>query len=348
MPLTQTANKMEFTLEHRRYRLAFTVPVRTAHGPWPVRQGLYVRAVNPDGVEGFGEAAPVPHLGGETTDDDVAFLESLGGRVDESVLGWVPAELGALRNALSCAFGRPHAVAAHPSLGVAALLPAGRAALDRAPVLAEAGYRVFKWKVAVHPAPDEMAILDDILARLPSGSVLRLDANGGWDRRTAESWLTLAAERPVEFVEQPLPRNLPNLEDFLLGLARDYYPVPIALDESVSTDADALHWLERGWPGVFVVKPALLGDAAGVLSRLSKANALVVFSSALETAVGAQAALRHAFAWPGKRMALGFGVWPLFTPGLYDGPQAGPFIEAADVERIDPSIPWNATNSPAS
>jgi O-succinylbenzoate synthase len=52
---------------------------------------------------------------------------------------------------------------------------------------------------------------------------------------------------------------------------------------------------------VWVVKPSLLGGAA--LARLRAADADVVFSSALETAVGARAALRVAFAWDAQKGA---------------------------------------------
>jgi len=97
----------------------------------------------------------------------------------------------------------------------------------------------------------------------------------------------------------------------LRGLAEDR-PTSIALDESLAGDGDVERWIGAGWRGVWVVKTSLLGDVAGTLARLDKAKASVVFSSALETAVGARAALRWAFAWKGEPRALGFGVWPLF------------------------------------
>ena len=128
-----------------------------------------------------------------------------------------------------------------------------------------------------------------------------------------------------------------------MGLANDW-PTPIALDESIAGDGDIKRWLGAGWPGIFVVKPSLLGDVAGALEKLAHAKASVVFSSALETAVGARAALRMAFAWDGEPRALGFGVWPLFADARFDGPHAVPFIRAEDVERINPEAVWNALN----
>jgi O-succinylbenzoate synthase len=228
-------------------------------------------------------------------------------------------------------------------MAVAALLPAGREALREAPAKAQAGFRTFKWKVAVGEARDEMAILDDLVGMLPAGSRVRLDANGGWDVRTAGRWLDHASGRPVEFVEQPVGAGSRGADDALLGLAADY-PVPVALDESVACDADAIRWLEAGWRGYFVVKAALFGDAEGTLGRLARAGARVVFSSALETGVGARSALRAAFAWPGERAALGFGVWPLFADSRFDGPAAAPFFRREDVERMNPEALWNAVS----
>jgi O-succinylbenzoate synthase len=128
-----------------------------------------------------------------------------------------------------------------------------------------------------------------------------------------------------------------------MGLSADY-PVPIALDESIGGDLDVEGWIDAGWPGFYVIKPALLGDAPGVLARLEASKARVVFSSSLETAIGAQAALREAFAWPGDVPALGFGVWPLFSDPAFDGPHAVPFLRTEDVERIDPETLWTAAN----
>jgi O-succinylbenzoate synthase len=80
------------------------------------------------------------------------------------------------------------------------------------------------------------------------------------------------------------------------------------------------------------------------MASLEAAGAVVVFSSALETAVGAKSALRAAFSWRGPARALGFGVWPLFSDSRFDGPAALPFIRRADVERIAPDNLWNALN----
>jgi O-succinylbenzoate synthase len=330
-----------YAMWFRRYSLPFRQPVRTAHGAWARREGVVVRLSDHRGATGLGEAAPIPWFGTETAGEAAAACARLGARVSREQIEAIPERLGCLRFALASARAECAAAGAAAAAGgavaggvgvsgfeggrdvcmmVAALLPAGRAAPGVAARRAEAGFRSFKWKVGAADAGDEWALLDDVLAALPAGARLRLDANGAWDRRTAERWLGRCAGLPVvEFVEQPVAAAPPaeretgagarsRAMDLLLGLAGDF-PVPLALDEAVAGARDVSRWLDAGWPGLFVLKPALLGDVAGTLRRLRAAaggggaraggrdGGRVVFSSALETVVGARAALGWALRW---------------------------------------------------
>ncbi len=332
---------MTYKFHYRRYCIPFRNPVRTAHGLWSEREGLILRLEAPGGAVGWGEAAAVPGFGDETADADEEACRALGDRLDAGQA--LPEALECLRGALASALDELSGVSrtASEPLWISALLPAGRAALGALPALVESGFRTFKWKVGVGDLRDELALLDDVCAGLPAVAKLRLDANGAWDRRGAERWLETCVGRPVEFVEQPVSRHRPGSEDLLLGLAGDY-PTPVALDESVAGGRDLERWVGAGWPGVFVVKPSLLGNVPAALALLEKAGSSVVFSSALETGIGARSALRAAFSWRGARRAAGFGVWPIFADSRFDGPRAGPFISQADAERINPEELWNA------
>lgn len=312
---------MRYHFQFRRYRVPFRRAVRTAHGLWTAREGVYVRlAVVSEGAPvnatGIGEAAPIPGFGTESVDEIEAACRDLGEWLEDERLDSVPRRLGCLRFAIASAReeirriiaaseqgARETAKIPAAARGVAALLPAGRPALGLIAEKADMGFRFFKWKVGVGDLGDELALLDDVCAALPDGAKLRLDANGAWDRRQAERWLERSSERPVEFVEQPcLAAEAESatvrgrMVDLLLGLAHDF-PTPIALDESLVSENDVERWIGAGWPGIYVVKPVLLGDVTNAMARLSQAKADVVFSSALETAVGARAALRVAFEW---------------------------------------------------
>ncbi len=332
-----------FELASRRYRLPFRVPLRTAHGVWTEREGFVLRVVGAGGRVGYGEIAPIRGFGGLALDEVGSMLSRLGPTPSAGELLRGADGLPGLRTALIEAGVDPGVLPdlARDHVMVSALLPAGRAALAVLRERLELGFRVAKWKVGVEPIADELALLDDLLALLPSGARLRLDANGAWDRRQAERWLAAASERPIEYVEQPIEAGRPGAEDLLLGLAGDY-PVPLALDESIADDGDIEAWLGRGWPGVYVVKPTLLSDPCRAIEGLTKARAAVVFSSALETAVGFKQGLRWAFAWRGEARAVGFGVGTLFAGPAGDVPPQAPFWRWADVERLDPEATWNA------
>ncbi|ATC65373.1 o-succinylbenzoate synthase [Nibricoccus aquaticus] len=342
---------MTFRFAARRYALPFRHPVRTAHGLWTTREGIIVRISDESGAAGYGEAAPIAWFGTETVDEIEAVCREVRAEVDAERLDAIPGTVGLLRGAVAAARGMlrlrarsgasEEGTRAKDYLPVAALLPAGRAVLDAVGLKAETGFRTFKWKVGVSDIGDELSLLDDLIAKLPNGSKLRLDANGAWDRRKAERWLERCADRPVEFVEQPIDAAARGADDLLLGLAGDF-PTPVALDESVTGMREVERWIGAGWPGFFVIKPSLLGDAESALEKLKAAKAKVIFSSALETGIGAREALRVAFEFGGETRALGFGVWPLFEDARFDGPHLAPFIRAEDVERMNPEAIWNA------
>ena len=318
--------------------------MRTAHGLWTTREGVLVQLETSEGRRGWGEAAPIPGFGTGSVEEVERACLDLGDHVGEDWRSLVPETVPTLRFALwsaEQALRVEPTEPGFPSLPVAALLPAGKTALERVSSLLESGFRSFKWKVGVGDIRDELGILDDLLARLPGGAKLRTDANGAWESRRAQQWMQACAERPVEFVEQPVAPELRGSEDVLLGLAGEY-PTPVALDESIASAHDVSRWLERGWPGVYVVKPSLLGEPQEILQKLARVKASVVFSSALETAAGAQAALSLAFHYSLERHALGFGVWPLFEDGRCNGPALAPYFRIEDVQRLRPEQVWNA------
>ena len=347
---------MSYRFSYRPYRLPLRVPLRTAHGTWAEREGILVRLEDEGGQVGFGEIAPIPSFGSESLAEAEEICRGLSGKVSREKFAEVPANRGCVQFALAAARSemggrRPilprndEGGASVPPLPrsarlpVGALLPAGRGVLESLPPRLEAGFIAFKWKVGVGDAGDELALLDDLLAQLPEYAKLRLDANGAWDRRTAAKWLARCAERPVEFVEQPLP---PMDVDGLLGLAADY-PVKLALDESVGRLDAARRGQAQGWPGVFVIKPALAGPLDEMAAWAGETNADVVLSSAIETVVGRSAILRFALEHPFlTKRALGFGVGNVFGDRRWDGPVLGPVLDESWLKGMNLEDAWNA------
>ncbi len=348
---------MLYRFSSKTYRLPLRTPLRTANGAWSEREGLLVRLEDEAGRAGFGEIAPVRWFGTETLTEVEEACRGLEGKVSGDALDAVPEKLGCVRFGLGCArdeVGRldlkaPADVRTQDSalgstrstnvrLPVATLLTAGRAALKELPSRLEAGFLAFKWKVGVEPLEDELGVLDDLLGAMPAYAKLRLDANGAWDRRTAAKWLERCAERPVEFVEQPVP---PAEEDSLLGLAKDF-PVTLALDESVVRLAEARRWQGLGWPGVFVIKPALCGPLVEIATWARETKADVVLSSAIETAVGRAAILPWAVNSGVTKRALGFGVGEVWADGRWSGPMLGALADAGWARGVNPEELWTA------
>ena len=324
---------MEFRFAHKIYRLPLRPPLRTAHGVWAEREGIILRLEDEAGRVGFGEIAPIPWFGTETLAEAGEVCRKFGDRVNATVIDAVPARLGCVRFALAQARQREGPTPANARLPVAALLPAGREARRVLAEKLEAGFLAFKWKVGVGAAEDELVLLDDLLALLPAHAKLRLDANGAWSRRQAGRWLERCAGVPVELVEQPTLR----------GLARDY-PVTLALDESVVRLEAARRWQELGWPGVFVIKPALAGTLTELSAWISGTQADVVISSAIETALGRSAILHAALSQPLTKRALGFGPGAIFGDRRWDGPVIGPLADASCVALNSGEESWNALN----
>ncbi len=329
---------MVYRFSFKAYRLPLRVPLRTAHGIWTEREGIIVRLEDETGRMGYGEIAPLSWFGTENMAEADEICRKLGDQVDDVMLDAMPERLGCMRFALAQAREPADLAAPTKRLPVAALLPAGQVALSVLAARLESGFLAFKWKVGVGAVDDELVLLDDLLAHLPAHARLRLDANGAWDRRQAARWLGRCAERPIEFVEQPVA---PAEEDTLIGLAGDF-PVKLALDESVVRLDEARRWQGLGWPGVFVVKPALAGPLADVVQWISATKADVVISSAIETVLARSAILRSALGGSLTQRALGFGPGEVFGDRRWDGPFIGPLADASCLASNPGEEIWNA------
>ncbi|MBE2214096.1 MAG: o-succinylbenzoate synthase [Opitutaceae bacterium] len=326
----------------KAYRRPFRVPVRTSRGLWEMREGIVVRVADDDGRVGFGEIAPISWFKTETFVGALAWCESLGPEVTEARL------LDPGKGLPCCAAAAAAAVESMRAddesgstpvdakrVPVAALLPSGWAALDAVERAGELGFTVFKVKIGTGDVQAEQGLVERLVGRLPDRGKLRLDANGGLDARTAARWLAAAEDWPVEFIEQPLPADA---RDDLSQLAADHR-VPVALDESVLTADDIKRWRDRGWPGLFVIKPALSGRTADLVAEIAPDPGSFVFSSALETDIGLGAGVGLALRC-GVSRALGYGTGAFFHDDQLGGSIAGPWFGAPELEGINPAAVW--------
>lgn len=294
--------------EWHPYQRPFRQPLQTSHGEWRDRSGILLKFTTETGQVSYGEIAPLPWFGSETWDAACAWCRSLPAQLTEDHIRAIPDHLPA------CQFGFESAwlgLATSPPApaSVAALLPTGEAALTAWEPLWQAGYRTFKWKIAVTDIAQELQWLAVLRQALPPTARLRLDANGGLTETEAAQWLAVCDRAGVEYLEQPLP---PAQLEPMMKLQADF-ATAIALDESVATLADLRDCVERGWTGVVVIKPAIAGFPSVLQQICQQATLDLVFSSVFETAIGRWAGLHLAAVLGNRDRAMGYGTAHWFT-----------------------------------
>lgn len=325
----------------RLVRLRFGRPVRTARGDFAERETVLLELCDAEGGRGFGEAAPWPGFGTESTQQAHAFLSAAEALLCGAALepgAWTPelnthlkdapaaraAVQGALWDLAARRAGLPladllagRAGEAHGGVlrrvPTSALLVAREpgALRDEAARARESGHRAVKIKLGAPSLDDDVARARAAREGLGPAVRLRGDANGAWSRRDAIVALEALAELGFDYVEQPLVAD--DFEGFDELHRRS--PVRLAADESVATETGALRLLSTGAVDVMVLKPATLGGPARALeiaARARQAGVEVVFSHTFESAVGARHVLHCAAAWGDPEAVHG-----LCTDGLF-------------------------------
>jgi o-succinylbenzoate synthase len=321
------------------YERPFRQPLHTSHGIWAIREGIIVQLTDELGRSHAGEIAPIPWFGSESLPQAIEYCDRIGDKIDRRQIESIPDTLPACQFGFGSAFtyslpqckevsfnrgkgkgerGKGSEICENEDLAIdpsphelCALLPTGAAAIAAWQALFSKGYRTFKWKIGVAPIAEELAIWQDLITALPPDAKLRLDANGGLTAGAAVEWLERCSrESQIEFIEQPLA---PDAIEATIELSQTY-PTPIALDESVATFDRLEAIYNRGWRGIYVIKPGIAGFPWRLAEFITEHQLDVVFSSVLETSVGRTAALQLAAKLQLTR-ALGFGVDAWFEDG---------------------------------
>jgi L-Ala-D/L-Glu epimerase len=243
----------------------------------PVRRSVWIRLLDDDGAEGWGEAAANAYYG-ETADTVTALLpayeralqDALAAGTDllaldrleaavEQAAGRNPAARAAISAALHDLTGRRLGVPTWQQWGLdpAAMplssftLGIGEPELLRQKLDEAASYPILKVKVGT---PDDRRMLALIRAAAPD-KVLRVDANTAWSAQQAIALLPVLEEFGVELIEQPFQPD--DLDAFRLLRRRS--TIPIVADESCHRAADV---------------PRLAGAVDGVNIKLEKCGSL--------------------------------------------------------------------------
>lgn len=285
---------------------------------------VVLRVEDTAGNVGYGEGLPRPYVSGETVDSMIAYLETLlwpavAGRelpaiaseadlaaLDAFIPDFAQSEIvapNAARAAMELAILDCALKAQGRSLG--ALLPPRRPkvtysgvitsgsvekAVQHARQMKLVGLRAIKIKVGLD---DDVARVKAIREVVGPDASLRLDANGAWGTvDEAVSALEAFAPHAIASVEQPLPRGPVEAYRAL----KDRSPIPVMVDESLVTLADADALIAAGAVDYFNVRISKCGGIYRSLEMARRAHAagirLQVGSQVGETAL-LSAAGRH-------------------------------------------------------
>lgn len=310
---------MQYKFKFKPYQLRFKQPLQTSHGIWGIREGIIIRLTDELRQVGYGEIAPLPWFGSETIEEAVDFCQQLIDEITTEKIFSIPDSLPACQFGFASAWENLNNNSQSPTptsefpIPHSILLPTGKAALEAWQALSNQSNNTFKWKIGVSSLEDELKIFQQLAQALPAKTKLRLDANGGLSYEEAKQWLQECdcAQRSakgdraeVEFLEQPLAVNQ---FDAMLDLSKQH-STSIALDESVATIKQMQAAYDKGWRGIFVIKPAIAGYPSR-LRQFCQTHAIdAVFSTVFETAIGKQAALNIAAELSHRDRAIGFGV----------------------------------------
>ncbi len=329
------------------FRLPFVAEFATAGAPdgvAAVREGLILRIHTDAGVDGLGEASPLPERG----EGDAAHAEGIVRSLAPTLLGLdlaaarrAVAEVpqGPGRAAVSCALdvalldaearaagvsaaqglmGSPAATAVPVNATVGAVRPVDVHAAASA--ARNAGYRAVKLKVGMER--DAAATRDRVAAArdaLGPHVALRLDANGAWSVEQAVSVIRSLEPYDLEWVEQPVAAA--DLRG--LRAVRGQVAVPIAADESLTDRESVQRVLDTRAVQVLVLKPMSLGGlqpAREIALLAAEAGLRTVVTTTIDSGVATAAALHLAASLPGEIPPCGLATAGLLASDLLGRP----------------------------
>ena len=299
--------------ELRPFRLALRSAYVAGKVSVRFRAGFLV-SLTADGCTGWGEASPLPGWSRTTLLQTEAALRRGLHDMESPDSGAARAVLASLQEAPHARAGIAGAwfdlrarqagrtlaeflstdsgAAPASSVRVNGLVPAAAplGVEQAARAAAEAGFAAVKLKVGAAEPPLDIDRIRAARAGMGPGLELRLDANGAWDESTALDVLGRVQDCDIAFCEEPV-----NGIEAIAAMGKRS-AVPVAVDESVRSEADAERALALG-VRIVVVKPQALGGpdvALAIAARAREAGASVVVTSFLDSTVGLAHALHVA------------------------------------------------------
>ncbi len=304
------------------HKLALTRPLRTSRGAIFKRAVVYVKFER-DGIEGYGEAAPLEGWG---TESYIECVDALKAAVKAGSPPDVPAARFAWDSAMLDLEAREQDVPLFRLIGgtqsdvwVNATLGAidGDALIEAAQEMVDQGFNTLKIKVGADDPETDFERMCTIREAFPELN-LRFDANAAWEVEDAVDLLIRVQSRfrsskwlLPEYIEQPVPVG-DEIAFRKLCLKRQMR-MNVAIDESLVPMERGLGLIRYRAVDALVIKPMALGSVMNLsnLIDLADDNGIDwVLTSTIDSAV-ARAVVAHIAAGLGCNHACGLatGEW---------------------------------------
>lgn len=306
------------------YRIAVPLkkPFKTALRTVEAAEAVIVHLATQDGRSGFGEAPPTHVITGDTLDGieravhligagligmDVRRREQLFDKLHKTLVGNTSAKAAvdmALYDLIAQQAGLPltqylggYRESIETDYTVSVNSPEEMA--QDAEGYEQDGFTVLKVKVGIDTPEQDLKRIQAIRDRVGNKVTLRLDANQGWDPKSAVRTIRKMEDAgfDIELIEQPVLAN--DIEG--MKFVTEHTMTPIMADESVFSPADAKRVLELRAADLINIKLM----KAGGIHRALKINALAetfgvpcMTGSMIETKLGLSAAAHFAASQP--------------------------------------------------
>lgn len=319
------------------YQIPFKKPFRTAGTTFSHREGIILN-YSEQGIEAYGEVAPLPGFSEETLDQvrEVLLLNRTNlqqalsdGQADEFIklldsihqfpslsfgLDTLNYDLQAKRKKLSLPEFLFNSYSDIIPTNAVLSIQHKEEILKQAAKLIEQGFNTLKVKVGEN-FEQEYEILRSLREQFPKLTI-RIDANQAWGTEEAIQNLHTLQSLQIEYCEQPVAAS----DSQGLKKVTKAVKINVAADESVRNKKAAEELLVNKVANLLIFKPMLMGTFKNIFVTKQLAdthNTEVVFTSAMESAVGrsAIAGLSGGLASPNR--AQGISTGSLFEEDLH-------------------------------
>lgn len=336
---------MSFQAEFSKRTFHFGFDARTSRGQMRERHCWFLKIKNDQtGVEGMGEAAPLPGLSPETNEEVEQQLESIVAKINSENLivdnvktlndiqarfqdAYVSSVTCALETALldmnnggkkiifDNSFARREAgISTNGLIWIGGL----DTMLQQISIKIDDGFRTLKIKIGSMDFEKEIDILQYIRRKyFRENIIIRLDANGAFKPNEALYKLNELSRWGIHSIEQPIMAGQPEMMAELCQKS----PIPIALDEeliNVKGHQKRDELIGSIKPGFLILKPSILGGFKACVEWIELAENHGVgwwITSALESALGLNAVAQFTAQYPVK-IPQGLGTGQIYTDNV--------------------------------